>query len=93
MKFLKLQVEGGLACVSPKVLPGPEAAASCPSPGSGTRWPGSLAARGSKVVFFFFRVIDGWFIPNCGGLDSGKMSTLGASGEEGYFRPSAPSSV
>lgn len=53
MKFVKLQVQLGLAYVSSDMLPGPKAAVSCLSPCSGTRWPGSLVARGSKGLFLF----------------------------------------
>lgn len=53
MKSVKLEVQLGLVCVSLKVLLGPEAAALCPSPRSGTHWPGSLVVKDSKGFFSF----------------------------------------
>lgn len=53
MKFVKLQVQVGVECVSLEMLPGLEAVALSPFPGSGMCWPGSLVLRGSKGFFLY----------------------------------------
>lgn len=51
MKFVKLQAQGGVKCVSLQVLPGLEVVALSAFPDYSMCCPGSLVLRGSKGFF------------------------------------------
>lgn len=54
MKFVKLQVQVGVECVSIKALPGLKIVVLSPFPGSGMCCSGSVVLRGNKRFFSFF---------------------------------------